>query len=38
MNRYIDMTAQVEALFSFIKKTIDTELVEELNFLALSPP
>jgi hypothetical protein len=32
--RYIDMTAQVEALFAFIEKTIDTELVEELNFLA----
>jgi len=32
--RYIDMTPQVEALFAFIEKTIDTELVEELNFLA----
>ncbi len=32
--RFIDMTPQVEALFSFIEKTIETELVEELNFLA----
>lgn len=31
---YIDMTAQVEALFRFIKRTIETELVEELSFLA----
>ncbi len=31
--RFIDMTAQVEALFGFIEKTIDTELVEDLNFL-----
>mgnify|MGYP006286779371 CR=1 FL=1 len=31
---YIDMTAQAEALFRFIKHTIDTELVEELSFLA----
>jgi len=31
--RYIDMTPQVEALFAFIEKTIDTELVEELVFL-----
>jgi len=31
---YIDMTAQVEALFRFIKHTIETELVEELSFLA----
>ncbi|MBI4243902.1 MAG: Fic family protein [Planctomycetes bacterium] len=30
---YIDMTAQVEALFRFIERTIDTELVEELSFL-----
>jgi hypothetical protein len=28
------MTAQTESLFSFIEKTIDTELIEELNFLA----
>ena len=27
------MTSQVEALFSFVKQTIDTELVEELAFL-----
>ncbi|MBI5578115.1 MAG: Fic family protein [Deltaproteobacteria bacterium] len=32
--RYIDMTAQAEALFDFIRITIDTELVEELSFLA----
>jgi hypothetical protein len=31
---YIDMTDQVEALFRFIEKTINTELVEELAFLA----
>jgi hypothetical protein len=31
--RFIDMTAQVEILFSLIEKTISTELVEELNFL-----
>jgi hypothetical protein len=32
--RYIDMTPQAEALFSFVETTIDTELVEELTFLA----
>jgi len=32
--RYIDMTPQVEALFHFIERTIDTELVEELAFVA----
>ncbi len=32
--RYIDMTPQAEALFSFVETTIDTELVEELAFLA----
>ena len=31
---YIDMTAQAEALFRFIQHTIETELVEELSFLA----
>jgi hypothetical protein len=31
--RFIDMTPQAEALFAFIEKTIETELVEELNFL-----
>ena len=31
--RYIDMTAQTEALFGFIEKTITTELEEELKFL-----
>ena len=31
---YIDMTSQAEALFRFIEQTIDTELVEELAFLA----
>lgn len=30
---FIDMTAQVEALFRFIERTIETELVEELSFL-----
>lgn len=32
--RYIDMTAQAEALYDFIKLTIEHELVEELDFLA----
>jgi len=32
--RYIDMTPQAEALFKFIKQTIDTELASELAFLA----
>ena len=32
--RYIDLTPQAEALFRFIEQTIDTELVEELAFLA----
>ena len=32
--RYPDMTAQVEALFAFIRQTIETELAEELSFLA----
>jgi len=32
--RFIDMTPQVEALFRFVEQTIDTELVEELAFLA----
>jgi len=31
--RYIDLTAQAEALFEFIKETIEVELVEELQFL-----
>ncbi|HET6248937.1 MAG TPA: Fic family protein [Tepidisphaeraceae bacterium] len=31
--RFIDMTAQAEALFQFIQETIETELVEELTFL-----
>ena len=31
---YIDMTFQAEALFRFIKHTIETELVIELSFLA----
>ena len=31
---YIDMTPQAEALFKFIKQTIDTELASELAFLA----
>jgi hypothetical protein len=32
--RYIDMTTQAEALYGFVKKTIEEELVEELSFLA----
>ena len=32
--RYIDMTAQAEILFRFIKQTINRELVGELAFLA----
>ena len=32
--RYVDMTPQTEALFSFIEQTINTVLVEELVFLA----
>ena len=32
--RYTDMTPQAEALFKFIKQTIDTELASELAFLA----
>lgn len=32
--RYIDMTAQAEALSDFVKLTIEHELVEELDFLA----
>jgi hypothetical protein len=31
--RYIDMTAQVEALYDFIQKTIERDLPEELTFL-----
>ncbi len=32
--QYMDMTAQTEALYEFINKTIEEELVEELSFLA----
>jgi Fic family protein len=32
--RYIDMTAQAEALYQFVVKTIDEELVTELNYLS----
>ncbi len=32
--RYMDMTPQAEALFRFIERTIDAELVQELAFLA----
>lgn len=32
--RYIDMTVQAEALYDFVRLTIDHELVEELDFLA----
>lgn len=31
--RYIDMTAQAEALFQFIQDTIDRDLADELDFL-----
>ena len=34
MYQYIDMTAQAEALYDFVKLTIEHELVEELDFLA----
>jgi hypothetical protein len=32
--RYIDMTAQTEALFTFVERSIETELIGELDFLA----
>ena len=32
--RYIDLTAQTEALFRFIEQTIDAELKDELAFIA----
>lgn len=32
--RYIDMTAQAEALYDFVTQTIESELVDELSFLA----
>lgn len=32
--RYMDMTAQAEALYGFVIKTIEEELVAELGFLA----
>jgi hypothetical protein len=32
--RHIDMTAQAEALYDFVRLTIEHELVEELDFLA----
>ncbi len=32
--RYIDLTTQAEALFRFIDQAIDTELADELAFLA----
>lgn len=32
--RYMDMTPQSEALYEFVTKTIEEELVEELSFLA----
>ena len=31
---YMDMTTQAEALYDFVTKTIEEELVEELGFLA----
>lgn len=32
--RYMDMTAQAEALYDFVQRTIEHELVEELDFLS----
>lgn len=32
--QYMDLTAQSEALYGFVTKTIDEELIEELSFLA----
>ena len=32
--KYMDMTTQAEALYEFVTKTIEEELVEELSFLA----
>ncbi len=32
--QYMDMTAQVEALYDFVSRTVEKELVEELSFLA----
>jgi Fic family protein len=32
--QYMDMTVQSEALYEFVNKTIEEELIEELNFLA----
>ena len=32
--QYMDMTSQAEALYEFVTKTIEVELVEELSFLA----
>lgn len=32
--RYLDVTKQAESLFQFIERTIDTELVKELAYLA----
>jgi Fic family protein len=32
--QYMDMTTQAEALYEFVTKTIEEELVEELSFLA----
>lgn len=31
--RYLDMTAQAEALFSFIERVVETDLVAEIDFL-----
>jgi hypothetical protein len=31
--RYIDMTAQTEALFLLVERVIETDLVQELDFL-----
>ena len=31
--RYMDMTSQAEALYDFVLKTIDKELIEQLSFL-----
>ncbi len=32
--QYMDMTAQAEALYDFVSKTVEVEIVEELNFLS----
>src|SRR5262249_34141519 len=31
--RYIDLTAQTEALFTFVERVIETDLIQELDFV-----